>query len=65
MQLTPEQVAGFQAIYKSRLGHEISREQAYEQGLKLVRLMQFVYRSMTQADLEKIQKRQQELNDNY
>lgn len=64
MQLTPEQVAKFQAIYKAKFGREISREQAYEQGVKLVRLMQIIYRPMTQADLEKVEMRQQSFNNN-
>ena len=64
MQLTPEQVARFQAIYKAKFGQEISREQAYEQGVKLVRLMEIIYKPMTQAYFEKVKKRQQELLNN-
>ena len=64
MQLTNEQVAKFQAIYKAKFGLEISREQAYEQGIKLVRLMQLVYRPMTKGELVKVNGRQENLNNN-
>jgi hypothetical protein len=63
MQLTPEQVAKFQAIYKAKFGREISNEQAYEQGVKLVRLMEIVYRPMTRAEYKKAQERRQQFLD--
>lgn len=65
MQLTPEQVAKFQAIYKAKFGREISRELACEQGVKLVRLMEIIYKPMTLADDEKVKKRQQQLKSNH
>jgi len=63
MQLTPELVAKFQAIYKAKFGREISNEQAYEQGVKLVRLMEIVYRPMTRAEYKKAQERRQQFLD--
>ena len=62
MQLTPEQVAKFQAIYKAKFGYEINSEQAYEQGIKLIRLVQIIYKPMTQSELALIIKRQNRLN---
>ncbi len=56
MVLTDADVAKFQAIYRSEFGKEISAEQAYEQGIKLVRLMSAIYRPMTKEQFEKIQK---------
>jgi uncharacterized tellurite resistance protein B-like protein len=56
MQITPEQVGKFQAIYKAKFGREISRELAYEQGVKLIRLMEIIYKPMTLTDYEKSKK---------
>jgi hypothetical protein len=56
MVLTDADIAKFQALYRSEFGKEISAEHAYEQGIKLVRLMSAVYRPMTKEQFEKIQK---------
>lgn len=56
MVLTDADIAKFQALYRSEFGKEISAEQAYEQGIKLVRLVSAVYRPMTKEQFEKIQK---------
>ena len=55
MVLTDADIAKFQALYRSEFGKEISAEQAYEQGIKLVRLMSAIYRPMTKEQFEKIQ----------
>jgi hypothetical protein len=55
--LTDEQIKKFQALHKERFGSEISREDAYEQGVKLVRLMAVVHKPMTKEEYEAIQKR--------
>jgi hypothetical protein len=54
--LTDADIAKFQALYRSEFGKEISAEQAYEQSIKLVRLMSAIYRPMTKEQFEKIQK---------
>jgi hypothetical protein len=56
MALTDADIAKFQALYRSEFGKEISAEQAYEQGIKLVRLMSAIYQPMTKEQFEKIQK---------
>ena len=56
MVLTDADIAKLQALYRSEFGKEISAEQAYEQGIKLVRLMSAIYRPMTEEQFEKIQK---------
>lgn len=61
MVLKDEDIQKFQALYKSRFGLDISREEAYEKGIKLVRLMELVYKPMTQEELDFIQKRRQEM----
>jgi hypothetical protein len=55
--LTDEQVSKFQELYKNRFGVEISREEAYAQGVKLVRLIEIVYNP-------NLQKRREETGDN-
>ena len=56
MVLTDSDIAKFQALYRREFGKEISAEQAYEQGIKLVRLMSAIYRPMTKEQFKKIQK---------
>ncbi len=60
MVLSDEDIVKFQALYKSELGMEISREVAYESGIKLLRLMSAVYKPMTQKEYEQIQKHRQD-----
>jgi len=40
--LTEKQVLKFQRIYKERFGKQISKKEAYEQGIKLVSLLQII-----------------------
>jgi hypothetical protein len=56
MVLSDEDILKFQALYKNELGIEISREDAYERGIKLLRLMSIVYKPMTEKEYEFIQK---------
>ena len=60
MVLNDEQIKKFQALYKNRFGKEISREEAYEKGVKLMRLVELTYRPMTQEEYELLQKRRKE-----
>jgi hypothetical protein len=52
MVLTDEQIEKFQDIYFKRFGKEISKEDACEQGVKLIRLMQIVYNPITEQEYE-------------
>jgi hypothetical protein len=56
MVLSDEDITKFQALYKIELGIEISRENAYEKGVKLLRLMSIVYQPMTEKEYQVIQK---------
>ena len=60
MVLTDADIQKFQALYRSEFGMEISAEEAYEKGIKLVRLMSAVYRPMTKEQFEKIQKHRED-----
>ncbi len=56
MVLTDTDIQKFQALYRSEFGMEISAEEAYEKGIRLVRLMSAVYRPITKEQFERIQK---------
>ena len=58
--LSDEQITKFQTLYKNRFGREISREEAYEQGIKLIRLVELIYKPMTEAEYKIVQKRRKE-----
>ena len=56
MVLSDEDITKFQSLYKSELGLEISKEDAYEKGIKLLTLMSAVYKPMTEKEYEFIEK---------
>ncbi len=57
--LSDEQIIKFQALYKNRFGKEISREEAFEQGAKLIRLVELIYKPMTEKEYLALQERRQ------
>lgn len=60
MVLSDEDIVKFQALYKSEFGMEISKEDAYEKGVKLLRLMSIVYKPMTEKEYLEIQKHRED-----
>lgn len=48
--ITDKEMTEYQAIYKKQFGKEISREDALEQGHKLLRLMDLIYKPITRAE---------------
>jgi aldehyde:ferredoxin oxidoreductase len=52
--LSREDVQRFQDIYKEQFGVEISKEEAYEQGIKLLTLVRCVYKPMTVKEAEAV-----------
>ncbi len=60
MVLSDEDIINFQALYKSEFGMEISREDAYEKGVKLLGLMSAVYKPMTEKEYNIIQQHRTE-----
>jgi len=58
--LSDEQIRKFQILYKNRFGKEISREETYEKGTKLVRLVELIYKPMTEKEYKQLQKRRKE-----
>lgn len=61
--LSKEQITKFQKLYKNRFGVEISREQAYEKGIKLIRLVELIYKPITKDDYQKLQKRRKKIEE--
>ena len=60
MHISDDGVSEFQRLYRKRYGREISREQAYEQGLRLLLLLKRIYKPMTQDQFDAIQLRRAE-----
>ena len=61
--LSDEQITKFQTLYKNRFGKEIGREKACEKGAKLIRLIELIYKSMTENEHQKLQERRRETGD--
>jgi len=61
--LSNEQIIKFQILYKNSLGKEISREEAYEKGAQLFRLIELIYKPMTETEYQKLQERRRETGD--
>lgn len=57
--LLTSDIEKFQSLYRSEFGIELSKEDAYEKGVKLLRLMSIVYRPMTESEHTSIQKHRQ------
>lgn len=57
MSLTKEQVEKFQVIYKKRFGKEISYQDALAGGISLARMMQIIYKPITQKEYDDLQER--------
>jgi hypothetical protein len=62
MILSEEYITKFQTLYKDHFGEEIGREEAYEKGVKLIRLIEIVYQPMTENEYKQLQERRKELN---
>lgn len=50
-------------LYHKRFGKEISREEAYEKGVKLMRLVEIIYKPITETEYKQVQKRRKETGD--
>ena len=61
--LSNEQITKLQTLYKNRFGKEISQEEAYEKGVKLVRLMKLIYRPMTEEEYQELSERRRKTGD--
>ena len=60
MTLTDEQIEQFREIYRNNFGKEISKDEAYDQATRLLRLIMLIYKPMSLEQYEAIQKRRLE-----
>ena len=58
--LSDEQITKFQTLYKNRFGKKIGREEAYEKGAKLIRLVELIYKPISEAKYRQLQERRRE-----
>lgn len=56
-------ITQYQVLVKKRFNREISREDALENGAKLLRLVELTYKPMTEAEYQKLQERRRETGD--
>jgi len=61
--LSDKQITKFQLLWKNRFGKELGREKAYEKGAKLIRLMELIYKPMTESEYQRLQERRRETGD--
>lgn len=61
MIISDEKLEEFRNIYREHYGKDISRQDAYEQAIKLVRMISVIYDPMTKAEFLEVHKRGQEL----
>ena len=52
--LTNNDITKFQELYKLEFGTDISKEEALEQGIKLLTLMSHVYKPMTEKECDEV-----------
>lgn len=63
MYLAEEQIIKFQKLYKEQFGIEIDRKAAYSKGASLLRLVQMIYKPMTENEYQILQDRRRETGD--
>lgn len=61
MKISEAQLTSFKALYKQHFGEELNQEDALEEALKLVRMMQLVYKPITKKQYQQVIKRQQQI----
>lgn len=57
MTIFKEDIDKFKKIYKKKFGKNLSSQCALEKASKLLRLVEIVYKPMTQKEYDKVQKR--------
>ncbi len=53
--ISSEQITKFRELYKTHFGKELSIEEAYQSAAKLLRLVELIYKPMTQDELKRVQ----------
>lgn len=55
--LSNERIVKFQILYKKHFGQELTKEETYEMGAKLLRMVQLVYKPITEKEYQEWQER--------
>jgi len=55
-----QMITKYQELVKKRFGREISREEAMESGTALLRLVELIYKPMSEEEYKQLQKRRKE-----
>lgn len=63
MALTKEQLNKFKQIYKEQFKEDLSDAEALEKATKLMRLIEIVYKPMTETEYNQLQKRRADTSD--
>ena len=58
--LTDKDVREYQKLYKARFRKDITYEEAHEQGVKLVRLLELIYKPMPLDEYQRLQQRRRD-----
>ncbi len=61
--ITDKRLQEYKKIYKEHYGKEISDAEALEQGTKLMRLMEVIYKPMTKREFNSIKRDMSQLPD--
>ena len=57
MEVSPEQLEKFRAIYREQFGVELDPKETLEKAIALLQVMKHVYQPMTEVDLQRVQER--------
>ena len=60
--LSNEQITKFQMLCQNHLNRGVGREEAYEKGAKLIRLLELIYRPITENEYQKLKEYQNKIN---
>lgn len=58
-----QMITKFQELLKKQTGRDVSREEALEKGTKFFRLVELIYKPMTESEFQKLQERRKQTGD--
>lgn len=61
MHISDKQLAKFKALYKSHFGEDLTPQDALDKAIKLVRMMEIVYKPMTVKQYQQVLERRRKL----
>jgi len=61
--LSDEMITKYQELFRTRFNREISREEALQNGTKLLRLVELTYKPMTEGEYQRVRERRRATGD--